>query len=48
MLDGEVWAVRDHYRVEDRESRRFWAFRRGDGVDGDTGDLSWWMPGAFG
>lgn len=46
--DGEVWAVRDYYRVEDREGRRFWLFRRGDGVESVTGDLSWWMHGAFG
>lgn len=45
---GEVWAVRDYYRVEDREGRRFWVFRRGDGVDDGTGDLTWWMHGAFG
>jgi len=48
VRDGEVWAVRDYYRVEDREGRRFWVFRRGDGVEPDTGDLSWWMHGAFG
>ncbi|QDZ06818.1 DNA polymerase Y family protein [Sphingomonas panacisoli] len=46
--DGEVWAVRDYYRVEDKEGRRFWVFRRGDGVEPETGDLSWWMHGAFG
>ncbi|QDZ08127.1 DNA polymerase Y family protein [Sphingomonas panacisoli] len=46
--DGEVWAVRDYYRVEDRDGRRFWLFRRGDGVEPATGDLSWWMHGAFG
>lgn len=45
---GEVWAVRDYYRVEDREGRRFWLFRRGDGVDTATGDRSWWIHGAFG
>jgi protein ImuB len=48
VRDGEVWAVRDYYRVEDREGRRFWLFRRGDGVEPETGDLSWWMHGAFG
>lgn len=48
VRDGEVWAVRDYFRVEDREGRRFWVFRRGDGVDNDTGDLTWWMHGAFG
>jgi len=48
VRDGEVWAVRDYYRVEDREGRRFWLFRRGDGVEAETGDRSWWMHGAFG
>ena len=48
VRDGEVWAVRDYYRVEDRDGRRFWVFRRGDGVEAETGDLSWWMHGAFG
>lgn len=48
VREGEVWAVRDYYRVEDRQGRRFWIFRRGDGVEPVTGDLSWWMHGAFG
>jgi protein ImuB len=46
--DGEVWAVRDYFRVEDEAGARFWLFRRGDGVDGTTGDLSWYMHGLFG
>lgn len=46
--DGEVWAVRDYYRVEDEAGGRFWLFRRGDGVEVATGDLSWWMHGLFG
>ncbi len=46
--DGEVWAVRDYYRVEDTAGARFWLFRRGDGVDPATGDLSWYMHGLFG
>ena len=45
MRDGEVWAVRDYFRIEDASGGRYWVFRRGDGVDGDTGDLSWWMHG---
>jgi protein ImuB len=45
--DAEVWAVRDYYRVEDEEGGRFWVFRRGDGVESDTGDLTWWMHGVF-
>ncbi|TPG16436.1 DNA polymerase Y family protein [Sphingomonas koreensis] len=45
VRNGEVWVVRDYFRVEDEGGGRFWLFRRGDGVDGDTGDLSWWMHG---
>jgi nucleotidyltransferase/DNA polymerase involved in DNA repair len=45
--EAEVWGVRDYYRVEDEEGGRFWLFRRGDGVDDSTGDLSWWMHGVF-
>ena len=46
--EGEVWAVRDYFRLEDERGARFWVFRRGDGVDGATGDLSWWLHGLFG
>jgi len=46
--DAEVWAVRDYYRVEDEEGGRYWVFRRGDGFQDETGDLSWWMHGVFG
>ena len=46
--DAEVWAVRDYYRVEDEGGGRYWVFRRGDGFEDDTGDLSWWMHGVFG
>ena len=46
--DGEIWAVRDYWRVEDEKGERFWMFRRGDGVDAATGDLSWYMHGLFG
>ncbi|WP_375383366.1 DNA polymerase Y family protein [uncultured Sphingomonas sp.] len=45
--DAEVWAVRDYYRVEDGEGGRWWVFRRGDGFEAATGDLSWWMHGMF-
>ncbi|MBB5712741.1 Y-family DNA polymerase [Sphingomonas xinjiangensis] len=45
--DAETWGVRDYYRVEDEEGGRFWVFRRGDGVEGNTGDLTWWMHGIF-
>lgn len=46
--DGEVWAVRDYWRVEDADGGRYWIFRRGDGVAAGTGDLSWWLHGLFG
>jgi protein ImuB len=45
---GEADAVRDYFQVEDEEGARFWLYRRGDGLDKRTGDLSWWMQGAFG
>ena len=47
-IAGEWWrrpaerhAVRDYFRVEDEQGRRFWLYRRGDGVRPETGDLSW-------
>ena len=45
---GELWAVRDYFRVEAEGGARFWIFRRGDGVHEPTGDLSWYMHGVFG
>jgi protein ImuB len=52
---GEWWrhgrerdAVRDYFHVEDESGARFWLFRRGDGEDLRTGDLSWWMQGGCG
>jgi protein ImuB len=52
---GEWWrrrteaaAVRDYFQVEDEAGHRFWVFRKGDGVDPRTGDLSWWMQGMMG
>jgi protein ImuB len=45
---GEVAAVRDYFQVEDEGGARFWIFRRGDGVDERTGDLSWYIHGLFG
>lgn len=52
---GEWWkrgrerdAVRDYFQVEDESGARFWLFRKGDGGNGRTGDLSWWIQGAFG
>lgn len=44
----EMWAVRDYFQVEAEDGARFWIFRRGDGVDAQTGDLSWYMHGMFG
>ena len=52
---GEWWkraseqhSVRDYFRVEDEAGQRFWLFRRGDGERQETGDLRWFMHGAFG
>lgn len=45
---GELWAVRDYFQVEAEGGLRFWVFRRGDGVDQPTGDLTWYMHGVFG
>ncbi|MFW2851888.1 DUF6504 family protein [Sphingomonas sp. TX0543] len=54
-ITGEWWrrgaerdAVRDYFRVEDEAGRRFWLFRRGDGVRPETGDLGWFIHGTFG
>lgn len=44
---GEMRSVRDYFRVEDEEGRRFWLFRRGDGSDPVTGDLRWFLHGFF-
>jgi len=44
---GETRSVRDYFQVEDEEGRRFWLFRRGDGVDVATGDLRWFLHGFF-
>ncbi|MFB0872588.1 MULTISPECIES: DUF6504 family protein [unclassified Sphingobium] len=46
--DSELWAVRDYFRVEVESGERFWLFRRGDGVEPETGDLSWYIHGMFG
>jgi protein ImuB len=54
-IHGEWWrrleeaeATRDYFQVEDEEGARFWLYRRGDGVDSRTGDLSWYLHGVFG
>lgn len=44
----EMWAVRDYFYVEAERGERFWIFRRGDGVEHPTGDLSWYLHGLFG
>lgn len=51
---GEWWrraeereSVRDYFQVEDETGARFWLFRKGDGDDPATGDLSWHMHGLF-
>ncbi len=45
--DGEMRAVRDYFRVEDEDGRRFWLFRRGNGNDLETGDMRWFLHGFF-
>ncbi|MEI7712439.1 MAG: DNA polymerase Y family protein [Rhodospirillales bacterium] len=45
--DGEMHSVRDYFRVEDEDGRRFWLFRRGDGEDAATGDRRWFLHGFF-
>jgi protein ImuB len=54
-VHGEWWKratemhhVRDYFRVEDEQGRRYWLFRRGDGERPVTGDLSWYLHGVFG
>lgn len=53
-ITGEWWrrtdecrAVRDYFQVEDEEGRRFWLYRRGDGVRVETGDLTWYLHGRY-
>ena len=45
--NGEMRSVRDYFRVEDEAGQRFWLFRRGDGADGVTGDMRWFLHGFF-
>ncbi|HEY0182789.1 MAG TPA: DNA polymerase Y family protein [Rhodopila sp.] len=45
--DREWLSVRDYFRVEDEDGRRFWLFRRGNGSDADTGDMRWFLHGVF-
>jgi protein ImuB len=45
--DREWVSVRDYFRVEDEDGRRFWLFRCGDGSDPDSGDMRWFLHGVF-
>ena len=45
--DAELQAVRDYFRLEDEDGRRFWLFRQGDGMDPATGGLRWFLHGLF-
>jgi protein ImuB len=45
--DREWSSVRDYFRVEDEDGRRFWLFRRGNGSDIETGDMRWFLHGFF-
>ena len=45
--DREWVSVRDYFRVEDEDGRRFWLFRRGNGSDVETGDMRWFLHGFF-
>jgi protein ImuB len=42
---GEVDAIRDYYRVEDEEGRRFWLFRAG--LHGGDRKPCWFLHGIF-
>jgi protein ImuB len=42
---GVVDAIRDYYRVEDEEGRRFWLFRAG--LHGNDHPPRWFVHGVF-
>ncbi len=44
---GETRSVRDYFRVEDEDGHRYWLFRRGDGENGISGDMRWFLHGFF-
>jgi protein ImuB len=57
-LHGEWWrdagvegeqplSVRDYYQVETVSGGRYWLFRAGDGENGSTGSMRWFIHGAF-
>jgi len=45
--NGETRSVRDYFRVEDEAGHRYWLFRRGDGENGISGDMRWFLHGFF-
>lgn len=45
--NGEMRSVRDYFRVEDEDGHRYWLFRRGDGENGVSGDMRWFLHGFF-
>ena len=47
VRSSELLAVRDYWIVENPEGRRFWLYRQGDGIDGATGGLAWFLHGLF-
>lgn len=57
-LHGEWWrkaghearqpyAVRDYFQVEVEGGGRYWLFRQGDGEHSATGQITWFLHGAF-
>lgn len=44
--DTGVDRVRDYYRVEDEDGRRFWLYRTG--LQGGPRPVGWWLHGVFG
>jgi protein ImuB len=57
-LHGEWWresgieaekalTVRDYYQVETQTGGRYWLFRLGDGTSHATGNMRWFIHGAF-
>jgi len=46
LLDGEVDSIRDYYRVEDDQGRRFWLYRDAPYRAGMA--PGWWLHGLFG
>ena len=42
---GGAGRVRDYYRIEDSEGRRYWMFRYG--LYGDEARIDWYLHGLF-